>query len=568
MNRKRISMTSILVVALIGTVLAIVICSGALFLQTHQRSLIHSTQTAGRQTVSQVSNIVHNYLEDIRDLMDLLGGELSNPEQDRDKLFETLMRIRPDIVAVTTYSQNGDLMGCWALDRQIKENLYQNLSFSIDEATSKGSYISTPHVVSFFDGYYPWVVSVVTPMDTEQGEAWVCMDIRFSSIASYINDVGIGQHGYCFLIDTDGNIIYHPQQQLLYAKLKKENTKQISDLSDGSHVEKNVIYSIQTISEGRWRIVGVSFVDEMIAAGMKDVSEVLTLSAIAILIMSVMLSIILSQLLSRPIHNLTTAMGEFEQDANSFSYTPVSGIKEVALLSESFSHMVRKIQELMATVREEEINLRKTELRALQAQINPHFLYNTLDSISWMCEQGRNSEAVQMVNALARLFRISISRGNELISISSELQHAESYLQIQAHRYRNQFEYKFCVDEECLGYLCNKITLQPIIENAIYHGINGLVDEGVITISVSSEEDDILFVVEDNGNGMEPEQVEAILRKERSDHAGIGIKNVNDRLKIYFGSKYGITIHSVPDEGTRVEIRMPKVKKEGEYEKR
>ena len=165
--------------------------------------------------------------------------------------------------------------------------------------------------------------------------------------------------------------------------------------------------------------------------------------------------------------------------------------------------MVRKIQQLMATVRAEEVNLRKTELRALQAQINPHFLYNTLDSISWMCERGKNQEAVVMVNALAQLFRISISKGHELIPIRSEVQHAKSYLQIQSVRYKDQFSYRFEVDESCLDHLCNKITLQPIIENAIYHGINGLVDEGEIVIRIESQGDDILATVEDNGVGME-----------------------------------------------------------------
>ena len=238
------------------------------------------------------------------------------------------------------------------------------------------------------------------------------------------------------------------------------------------------------------------------------------------------------------------------------------------MLSDSFGHMVLQIKRLMEQARNEEINLRKTELRALQAQINPHFLYNTLDSILWMCEQGKNAEAVRMVNALATLFRISISRGHELITIRSELQHAESYLKIQSYRYKNQFTYVFDADETCLDYLCNKITLQPIIENAIYHGINGLVDEGSILVTVKSDGDDILFTVEDNGTGMEPEQIEAIMSKERSDHAGIGIKNVNDRLKIYFGSRYGIQIDSVPDEGTKVYIRMPKVLEETVYEKR
>ncbi len=568
MKRKRISMTVILVTALIGTVM--VIASGAimLFLKTYQQSLVQNAQTASRQSVSQISNTVDNYLDDIVNLMQLMEGEMEKDDQSRDDFFEALLKIRPDIVTITTYDEAGDLMECRALNREPRETIYQNLSFSLERAQKTGGYISTPHVVTLFEGYYPWVVSVVKPMHTEQGEAWVSLDIQFDDISSYINEVGIGRHGYCFLMDAEGNMIYHPQQQLLYAGLKKEDTKAIAKLSDGAQMENNVIYSIQTLQDQGWRVVGVSFVDEMVTASVKDVSDILILTGAAILITSFAMSLILSKMLSKPIHNLVGAMREFEQDADSFTYTPVSGIKEVELLSESFSHMVGKIQKLMDTVRDEEINLRKTELRALQAQINPHFLYNTLDSIAWMCERGKNSDAVLMVNALARLFRISISRGHELIPVRNELQHAESYLQIQAYRYRNQFSYEFQVDENCLDYLCNKITLQPIIENAIYHGINGLVDEGKILITVSSQGDDILFTVEDNGNGMEPEQVAAILQKERSDRAGIGIKNVNDRLKIYFGQSYGLTIHSIPDEGTRVEIRMPKVKEAAEYEKR
>ena len=221
--------------------------------------------------------------------------------------------------------------------------------------------------------------------------------------------------------------------------------------------------------------------------------------------------------------------------------------------------MVVRIQKLMEKVRQEEITLRKTELKALQAQINPHFLYNTLDAIAWLCEDGRSQDAEDMVTSLAKLFRISISKGHELITIEKEIQHAESYLRIQKFRYKNQFTYHFDVDEECLGYLCNKITLQPIIENAIYHGINRMVDEGEILIEVHQDQDDIILAVEDNGVGMTEEQCQEIMKKERGDRTGIGIKNVNDRIKIYFGEEYGLSITSELDEGTRVTIRMPKV---------
>ena len=288
---------------------------------------------------------------------------------------------------------------------------------------------------------------------------------------------------------------------------------------------------------------------------------------LCVLLATLISSLVLSRLISGPISQLMFAMRDFEKNAEGFAFTPIGGTSEMMALSDSFGDMVVRIQELMTRVRSEEVALRKTELRALQAQINPHFLYNTLDSIALMCEDGRNKDAVDMVNALARLFRISISKGHELIPIQKEVEHAQSYLKIQKFRYKNQFEYGFEVEEQCLKYYCNKITLQPIIENAIYHGVNGLVDEGHIEIRVRAEGEDVLFTVEDNGVGMEPEQIEEIFRRKPDGKSGIGIKNVNDRLKIWFGDAYGITIESVPDEGTKVTVRMPKVREEVEHEK-
>ena len=332
-------------------------------------------------------------------------------------------------------------------------------------------------------------------------------------------------------------------------------------------MEGSTIYTVQTLENGIWRVVGVSSFQELITDALREIMRITFIGALFILAAAVLLSLMLSRVLSSPIHDLIVAMQSFEKTGEGFSYEPVTGVREVENLSASFDHMVKKIQKLMATVRSEEVNLRKTELKALQAQINPHFLYNTLDSISWMCERGKNAEAVAMVNALARLFRISISKGHELIPIRSEVQHAQSYLQIQSVRYKEQFSYHFDVQEDCTEYLCNKITLQPIIENAIYHGVNGLVDEGHIEIRVRAEGEDVLFTVEDNGVGMEPEQIEEIFRRKPDGKSGIGIKNVNDRLKIWFGDAYGITIESVPDEGTKVTVRMPKVREEVEHEK-
>lgn len=488
----------------------------------------------------------------MNNVMELLADELVTPSDDREHFFETFLKIRSDVVAVTIYDEAGYLMNCYSLGHEVRPVVRENLSFdrTMLDVYADG-YVSAPHVMSLFEGYYPWVVTIIRPVDAGKWEKWVAVDISCTNISSYINGIGIGQRGYCFLEDTNGNIVYHPQQQLIYSDLKQENTALISNLDDGSHVIGTMIYTVQTLASGSWRVVGVSFVQEIITDNLREIARLLALAAIAIVAATLAVSFLFSRVLSRPIHDLISAMAQFEKNADNFVYEPVSGVREVQNLSSSFAHMVRKIQQLMATVRAEEVNLRKTELRALQAQINPHFLYNTLDSISWMCERGKNQEAVVMVNALAQLFRISISKGHELIPIRSEVQHAKSYLQIQSVRYKDQFSYRFEVDESCLDYLCNKITLQPIIENAIYHGINGLVDEGEIVIRIESQGDDILATVEDNGVGMEKEQIDAIFRRSDSK-SGIGIKNVNDRLKIWFGEAYGITIESVPDEGTRV----------------
>ena len=550
----------------VGVVAVILCCCIFLFLDRYRSAMVQNARTSSAQAVSQVSNTVGNYLSDMTQAMHLVEQSMWESADSRDELLSAFLKFRPDVVAVTSYSAEGELLECWSPGHQPKEEIFQNLSFDLAAAqASDAPYMTAPHVESIFESYYPWVVTMTAPLTQEGEAAWFSLDLSFSSISSYINHVSIGQRGYCFLMDREGNIVYHPQQQLLYAGLKSEDTESLASLADGTYVADTVIYCVNSIQDSDWRVVGVSYVDEMVNRNVTEMIHLSCLLAVVVLAAAVLTSWLLFRLLGHPLRGLADAMERFEADADHFTYRPVGGTREVQELSNSFEHMVLRIQQLMTTVREEEVNLRKTELKALQAQINPHFLYNTLDSIAWMCEQGRNTDAVKMVHALARLFRISISKGHELIPISKEIEHAESYLQIQKYRYKNQFTYEFQVDPECLDYYCNKITLQPIIENAINHGLDLLVEEGRITVQVCQDGEDILFFVQDNGVGMSEEQLRTILQHDPKDRTGIGIKNVNDRLKIYFGKQYGLHISSELDVGTCVEIRMPKIK-EGDYE--
>lgn len=213
---------------------------------------------------------------------------------------------------------------------------------------------------------------------------------------------------------------------------------------------------------------------------------------------------------------------------------------------------------------------KQAEYLALQNQINPHFLYNTLDSIMWMIESERYQDAVFMVHALGKLFRISLSRGRNIITVGEELQHAGSYLDIQKYRYKNKFTSFFEVEEGIEKYRTIKLIIQPLIENAIYYGMEYMDGEGEIYIRAYTKDQELFIEVADNGPGMPEEQVAGLLTEEsetRSRGSGIGLKNVHQRIQLYFGTEYGLEIESEPDEGTTVRIHLPKTEEASSVEK-
>ena len=556
---KKISLSQMLTGIVVMIVLVLTVTFFFAFVNIYKNTTEENVVTSSEQAVLQVKNTVENYTEDMEILMEMIQKNISRGKENTDTYLKNLISIRKDIVAITTYDEQGNLLKAWSDRGKLKENIVENLSFNPNVPKEKEEMLNVtkPHVESLFKDYYPWVVTISEYMKNSEGETiQVALDIQFSQIANYMDDVGIGQHGYCYIADKKGDIIYHPQQQLIYSGLKEE---EYNYLKDGSHVEKDAIYSVRSLDNCEWKIIGVCYIDEMITNKVNHIMKTLSVIFLIVVLLTVLIIRFFSKFFSNPARELANAMQEFEKDTNNFEFKSIEGTAEITSLTESFEHMVVQIKELVEKVRQEEVTLRKTELKALQAQINPHFLYNTLDAIAWLCEEERHKDAVEMVNSLAKLFRISISRGHELITIEKEMQHAKSYLKIQNFRYKNQFTYSFDVDEECLNYLCNKITLQPIIENAIYHGIDRMVDEGKINIGIHQKGDRIIFTVEDNGVGMTEEQCEEILHKDAGDRVGIGIKNVNDRIKIYFGEEYGLTIQSELDEGTRVTISMPKI---------
>lgn len=566
---------SVLIIAIVifGVIFS-TLASTLFFSLSYKNSMFSSAYVTSKQSVAQADETVSNYIFSIKSKLDNLCVETDKctDAASLQKVISTAARLEDDIYCVSVYDMQGNVLSNGNdTDENIKDGL-TDLSFdkSVYSNLKDGYAISQPHVNTLYQNKYPWVVTIAKKEYSNlfSQQVFVAIDFKFSSIAKYIDKVSIGQRGYCYIVNSKGQIIYHPQQQMLFSGLKEENTFEISELSDGIHRKKDNIYNISSLDSCNWKIVGVSFNDEITQAVKSQVVVGLIFALLFSAFMSAVIYFLLSRTVTRPVRRLVASMQKFEKQAETFEYkADMSNVAEFQTLSTSFEHMVLMIQSLVEKVHNEEIVLRKTELKALQAQINPHFLYNTLDSIQWMCEQDNSKDAVKMVGALAKLFRISISHGNEFIAISDELKHAESYLIIQSYRYKNQFTYSFDVDKSVLDCMCNKITIQPFIENAIYHGLDRMVDEGEIKIIVERRGKDIAIIVKDNGLGMTEEQCKAVLQKGRSDSKGIGVKNVDDRLKIYFGEEYGITIDSELDVGTTVTIKIPKIEKghENEY---
>ncbi|NBD23876.1 cache domain-containing sensor histidine kinase [Paenibacillus glycinis] len=431
-------------------------------------------------------------------------------------------------------------------------------------AADGANVVSSSHVQPIFKDRYPWVVSLsrelISP-DGKQDLGVFLVDLNFSVMNDILKDIKLGRRGYVFIVDRNGRIVYHPQQQLIYSNLKSEMIDKVLQLKNGTFTSDegrdSRMYTVQDSDFG-WKIVGVSYVNELVANqdGMRLGFAVLGSVCIVI---AILIAVYLSRRVSRPIRQLEKYMKEVEK-GNFDLHVPVPRTIEIGRLARAFNLMVGKIKELMSQIISDQEQKRQSEINALQAQINPHFLYNTLDSIVWMAQSDKPQEVIAMTSALAKLFRASISKGEELVPIRNEIEHIANYLKIQKMRYSDKLDYLIEVADSVQHYLTIKVILQPLVENAIYHGIKKKRGPGWITITSEETDADILLVVADNGSGMDEETCRTLLfpGAKRTEGRGVGVRNVHERLQLYFGPQYGLSYKSKPGAGTTVVIRFPK----------
>lgn len=537
------------------------------------------TIESSRKLMEQTGETMEDYLVNMRQISDAVYYNVvkENDFQDAREEIQKGMNLlyeanRDKLRTIAIYNSDGSLMAAEPVATQkedpdvTRQEWYQSAMEEMENI-----HFSTPHIQNLFEDStfrYYWVISssrvveLTENRDSQMGVLLVDMD--FSSISrmmNQINEVGNGQ--YYYLCNSDGDIIYHPRQIQISDGISRENSIKAASYKDGVYDEtfegtqRKVI--VNTISYTGWKLVGVIpysiFTHEML--------NIRYFIAMVILLMAMMLTIInrvVAERISRPIRKLNHSVMEYEAGKKPEIY--IGGSWEIRHLGYSIQSSYEKSEKLMQEIVWEQNERRKSELDALQSQINPHFLYNALDSITWMIEGERNDEAAFMISQLAKLFRISLSKGHTIISVKDELQHAQSYMNIQRVRYKDAFSVTFDVESELEKYCAVKLTLQPILENAINYGVDPMDDCGEIRICVRKEGELLVLSVEDNGIGMSEEEVELLLTDNNrvpKHGSGVGLINIHNRLQILFGKEYGLVIESEPDEGTRVSIQIPAI---------
>jgi two-component system sensor histidine kinase YesM len=418
------------------------------------------------------------------------------------------------------------------------------------------------------------VVSIMTTIKqriTHEVIGFIVIDLDADAVLDYIRDAMAGQAGYFYVADASGKPLFAPDADRSLAEAlplasgdaPRWNEPSGSFVEDGTGEPVFVAYT--TSADTGWKMIGMAPLREIV----KDAHEIERLIFLSVglsIVFTIGLYVYVTSRLTRPIQILKHKMRKAASGFLDVKVHP-AGTDELADLGNSFNIMIEQIKMLMQRNIREREQVQKAELRTLQAQINPHFLYNSLDSIVWMAEAGKNREVIRLVQALSRFFRISLSKGRDFISVGEEVEHVRNYLVIQQMRYSDILEYDIDVPTELRSIPILKMTLQPIVENALYHGIKNKRGKGRIRIAGTAHRDGTLRLsVTDNGIGMGEEKLGELRRLlddppfpggEGEPDGGYGLLNVQRRLRLYYGSRFGVTIDSREGLGTQVEVAIP-----------
>ena len=557
---------------------AVVIVTGVSMKFTNT-SIFENSSEYTHTIIQQMNQNIDSYI----DYMENIAYLISSNEDVQDYLFDekidnegryrilnqfqTILDSRSDIRNVGIISKNGRMLindGSKSVNQDLDLNTQEWYATALEKPN--GPILTSSHVQHIISGERPWVITLSRGIRDRSGsgekEGVFFIDLNYSAISGLCDQSTVGTKGYAFILDAKGNIVYHPQQQQLYNELQTENISLIMDTDEDTVLtgtgNDGKLYSISRSEKTGWTVVDCTNVKELLSKS-RQAQSVYVLTAIILVIVALLFSRFMARSITLPIQKLRDSMKKVQEGDFSVSDVVVDSKNEIGSLTKSFDVMTHRIHELMEQNVHEQEEKRKSELKALQSQINPHFLYNTLDSIIWMAEGKKNEEVVLMTASLARLLRQSISNEDEVVPIANEVEYARGYLTIQKMRYKDKLEFQIEVDSSILYIPLIKLVLQPIIENAIYHGLKYKESKGLLIVKGFMKDGNAVLQVIDDGVGMDEETLAHIYDRHKVNYHsnGVGVYNVQKRLKLYYGDDYGITYESEKGKGTTATITIP-----------
>ncbi|MBF7075120.1 cache domain-containing sensor histidine kinase [Streptococcus sp. HF-100] len=559
---KRYSLLIQLVIYVFIMILALLGIVGGIYYQTSSVAIRQTTEQNTRKTIQQSGQFITSYLQKVKQTTSSLAENekiktyAQIPSQENAEqlwqLFATILKTDSDLVSAILVTKDGNLI---STDPELtmktsadmmKEKWYQ-------DAIHKGSMpILTParRTVSHTTGE-KWVISIMQEVVDKDGKnlGVVRLDIGYKTLEAYLDQLQLGKEGFTFIVDANHDFVYHPKKAVYSSHAEMKAMAPYLSVKNGYVKSKQAYVSQYQIPNSGWTLIGVSSMEQLHAVQTQILWSFIGTGLFALGVCLIGIWFVL-RLWIKPLRDLQATIlkvgsGHSDLRANE------TGSPELVDLARQFNIMLDRIDQLMIAVKEEEQNVRRYELQALSSQINPHFLYNTLDTIVWMAEFNDSKRVVEVTKSLAKYFRLALNQGHEQISLKDEIDHVRQYLFIQKQRYGEKLQYEIKELKQYNDYKIPKLILQPLVENAIYHGIKEMNRQGRIRVSVSENDTQLIVSIYDNGRGfVASETTNATLVR----LGGVGLKNVNQRLQLQFGKSYHMDIQS--EENTYTEIRL------------
>ena len=559
---KRYSLLIQLVIYVFIMILALLGIVGGIYYQTSSVAIRQTTEQNTRKTIQQSGQFITSYLQKVKQTTSSLAENekiktyaqtpsQENAEQLR-QLFATILKTDSDLVSAILVTKDGNLI---STDPELtmktsadmmKEKWYQ-------DAIHKGAMpILTParRTVSHTTGE-KWVISIMQEVVDKDGKnlGVVRLDVGYKTLEAYLDQLQLGKEGFTFIVDANHDFVYHPKKAVYSSHVEMKAMALYLSVKNGYVKSKQAYVSQYQIPNSGWTLIGVSSMEQLHAVQTQILWSFIGTGLFALGVCLIGIWFVL-RLWIKPLRDLQATIlkvgsGHSDLRANE------TGSPELVDLARQFNIMLDRIDQLMIAVKEEEQNVRRYELQALSSQINPHFLYNTLDTIVWMAEFNDSKRVVEVTKSLAKYFRLALNQGHEQISLKDEIDHVRQYLFIQKQRYGEKLQYEIKELKQYNDYKIPKLILQPLVENAIYHGIKEMNRQGRIRVSVSENDTQLIVSIYDNGRGfVASETTNATLVR----LGGVGLKNVDQRLQLQFGKSYHMEIKS--EENTYTEIRL------------